>query len=40
MGKDGKPLVAEIVETHGKDIVKSCDEVTKLRAAAAEKAKK
>ncbi len=39
MGKDGKPYVADIEETHGKDIVKSCDEVAKLRAAAAEKKK-
>ena len=39
MGKDGKPLVGDIEETHGKDIVKSCDEVAKLRAIAAEKKK-
>ena len=39
MGKDGKPFVGDIEETHGKDIIKSCDEVAKLRAAAAEKKK-
>jgi branched-chain amino acid transport system substrate-binding protein len=38
--KDGKPLVADIEEIHGKDIVKSCDEVKELRAAAAAKQKK
>jgi len=39
MGEEGKPIVADIEESHGKDIVKSCDEVAKLRAAAAEKKK-
>jgi len=38
--KDGKPFVADIEESHGKDIVKSCDEVKELRAAAAAKQKK
>jgi len=40
MGPDGKPFVGEISETHGKDIVKSCQEVAQLRAAAAAKQKK
>ena len=39
LNKEGKPIVADIEETHGKDIVRSCDEVAKLRAAAAEKKK-
>jgi branched-chain amino acid transport system substrate-binding protein len=39
MNAQGKPVLADIEETHGKDLVKSCDEVAKLRAAAAEKKK-
>ena len=38
-GAQGKPVLGDIDETHGKDLVKSCDEVAKLRAAAAEKKK-
>ena len=33
----GKPVLGDIEEVHGKDLVRSCDEVAKLRAAAAEK---
>ncbi len=40
MNKEGKPIVADIEEIHGKDVVKSCDEVAQLRAAAAAKQKK
>ena len=36
----GKPVLADIEETQGKDIVKSCNEVAQLRAAAAAKQKK
>ncbi|HVQ77012.1 MAG TPA: ABC transporter substrate-binding protein [Candidatus Binatia bacterium] len=39
MNAKGRPVLASIEETHGKDLVKSCDEVAKLRAAAAEKKK-
>jgi len=39
MNAQGKPVLADIEETHGKDLIKSCDEVAKLRAAAAEKKK-
>ena len=39
MGEEGKPIVADIEEFHGKDLVKSCDEVAQLRAAAAAKKK-
>jgi branched-chain amino acid transport system substrate-binding protein len=35
----GKPVLGDIEETHGKDVVRSCDEVAKLRAAAADKKK-
>ena len=35
----GRPALADVEEIHGKDVVKSCDEVAKLRAAAAEKKK-
>jgi branched-chain amino acid transport system substrate-binding protein len=38
-GGQGKPVLGDIDETHGKDLVKSCDEVAKLRTAAAEKKK-
>jgi len=34
MGEEGKPIVADIEESHGKDLVKSCDEVAQLREAA------
>lgn len=40
MSPQGRPIVGDIQETHGKDIVKSCDEVMKLRAEAAAKQKK
>ncbi len=36
----GKPIATEVEETHGKDVVRSCDEVKELRAAAAAKQKK
>jgi branched-chain amino acid transport system substrate-binding protein len=39
MNAQGKPVLGDIEETHGKDLVKSCEEVAKLRAAAAEKKK-
>jgi hypothetical protein len=39
MNAKGRPVLASVEETHGKDLVKSCDEVAKLRAAAAEKKK-
>ena len=39
MGEEGKPIVADIEEFHGKDLLKSCDEVAQLRAAAAAKKK-
>jgi branched-chain amino acid transport system substrate-binding protein len=35
----GKPVLGDVEEVQGKDIVKSCDEVLKLRALAAEKKK-
>ena len=40
MGPDGKPIAGEVEEFHGKDVVRSCDEVKELRAAAAAKQKK
>jgi hypothetical protein len=39
MNAQGKPVLGDIEETHGKDVIKSCDEVAKLRAVAAEKKK-
>jgi branched-chain amino acid transport system substrate-binding protein len=39
MNDKGKPVLGSIEETHGKDVIKSCDEVAKLRAAAADKKK-
>jgi len=36
----GKPIAGDIEEFHGKDVVRSCDEVKELRAAAAAKQKK
>jgi len=39
MNAQNKPVLGDIEETHGKDVIKSCDEVAKLRAAAAEKKK-
>ena len=33
MNAQGKPVLADVEEIHGKDVVKSCDEVAKLRAA-------
>ena len=38
-GAQGKPVLADIEEHHGKEIVRSCDEVAKLRAQAADKKK-
>ena len=38
-GPQGKPVLADIEEHHGKEIVRSCDEVAKLRAQAADKKK-
>ena len=35
MGEEGKPIVADVEEIHGKDLIRSCDEVAQLRAAAA-----
>jgi branched-chain amino acid transport system substrate-binding protein len=37
--KDGRPVLADIEEIPGKEIVRSCDEVMQLRAAAAQKKK-
>jgi branched-chain amino acid transport system substrate-binding protein len=39
MNAQGKPVLGDIEETHGKDVIKSSDEVAKLRAAAADKKK-
>jgi branched-chain amino acid transport system substrate-binding protein len=39
MNAQGKPVLADIEETHGRDVIRSCDEVAKLRAAAADKKK-
>jgi branched-chain amino acid transport system substrate-binding protein len=39
MNAQGRPVLGEVEEVQGKDIVKSCAEVMKLRAAAAEKKK-
>jgi branched-chain amino acid transport system substrate-binding protein len=39
MSPQGKPVLADIEEHHGKEIVRSCDEVAKLRAQAADKKK-
>jgi hypothetical protein len=36
----GKPIATDVEETHGKEVVRSCDEVKELRAAAAAKQKK
>ncbi len=36
----GKPIATEVEETHGKEVVRSCEEVKELRAAAAAKQKK
>lgn len=35
MNAQGKPVMGDVEEIHGRDVVKSCDEVAKLRAAAA-----
>jgi branched-chain amino acid transport system substrate-binding protein len=40
MSKEGKPIVADIEEFHGTEVVRSCEEVKELRAAAAAKQKK
>ena len=40
MGSDGKPIAGDVEEFHGKDVVRSCDEVKELRAAAAAKQQK
>jgi branched-chain amino acid transport system substrate-binding protein len=37
MGPQGKPLVSEVEEIHGKEVVRSCEEVKQLREAAAAK---
>ena len=39
MNAKGKPVLADVEEVHGKEVVRSCDEVAKLRAVAAEKKK-
>ena len=39
MNAQGKPVLGDIEETHGRDVSKICDEVAKLRASAAEKKK-
>lgn len=39
MNAQGKPVLGDVEELHGRDVVKSCDEVAKLRAAAADKKK-
>jgi hypothetical protein len=39
MNAQGKPMLTDVEEVHGKEVVKSCDEVAKLRALAAEKKK-
>jgi branched-chain amino acid transport system substrate-binding protein len=39
MNAQNKPVLGDIEETHGKDVIRSCDEVAKIRAAAAEKKK-
>jgi branched-chain amino acid transport system substrate-binding protein len=39
MNAQGKPVLAEVEEHHGRELVRSCDEVAKLRAAAADKKK-
>jgi len=39
MNPQGRPVMGDVEETHGKDIVRSCDEVMQLRAAAALKKK-
>ncbi len=39
MNAQGKPVLGDIEETHGKDVIKSCAEAAKLRAAAADKKK-
>src|SRR5262245_37646167 len=39
MNAQGKPVLADVEETHGRDVIRSCDEVAKIRAAAAEKKK-
>jgi branched-chain amino acid transport system substrate-binding protein len=36
----GKPIATDVEETHGKEVVRSCEEVKELRAAAAAKHKK
>jgi len=40
MNAQGRPIMTEVEEVHGKEIVRSCDEVAQLRAAAAAKQKK
>ena len=39
MNAQAKPVMTDIEESHGKDLVRSCEEVAKLRAIAAEKKK-
>ena len=37
VGGEGKPVLGDIEEIHGSELIRSCDEVAKLRAAAAGK---
>jgi branched-chain amino acid transport system substrate-binding protein len=39
MNAQGKPVLGEIEEHHGRELIRSCDEVAKLRALAADKKK-
>jgi branched-chain amino acid transport system substrate-binding protein len=39
MNAQGKPVLADVEEHHGRELVRSCDEVAKIRALAADKKK-
>jgi len=39
MNAQGKPVLADVEEHHGSEVIRSCEEVAKIRAAAAEKKK-
>ena len=39
MNAQGKPVLSDIEEHHGRELIRSCDEVAKLRALAADKKK-
>ncbi len=39
MKAQGKPVLAEVEEHHGQELVRSCAEVAKIRATAAEQKK-